>query len=82
MPFKTTATWIKRVRKSEELQDFLMQQEISWQFNLSKLPWWGGIYERLIKEIKKTVYKMLGKTHLNFDLLETVVIDIEKHLNN
>ncbi|XP_074611853.1 uncharacterized protein LOC141866271 [Acropora palmata] len=80
--FKTTATWIKRIRKSEKLQDFLAQQEITWQFNLSKSPWWGGMYERLIKEIKKTVYKTLGKTHLTFELLEAVVIDIERHLNN
>ena len=74
--FKTMATWIKRIRKSEKLQ------EITWQFNLSKSPWWGGMYERLIKEIKKTVYKTLGKTHLTFELLEAVVIDIERHLNN
>ena len=80
--FKTMATWIKRIRKSEKLQDFLAQQEITWQFNLSKSPWWGGMYERLIKEIKKTVYKTLGKTHLTFELLEAVVIDIKRHLNN
>ena len=40
------------------------------------------MYERLIKEIKKTVYKTLGNTHLTFGLLEAVVMDIEKHLNN
>ena len=40
------------------------------------------MYERLIKEIKKTVYKTLGKTHLTFELHEAVVIDIEKHLKN
>ena len=40
------------------------------------------MYERLIKEMKKTVYKTLGKTHLTFELLEAVVMDIEKHLNN
>ena len=80
--FKTTATWIKRIRKSEKLQDFLAQEEIKWQFNLSKSPWWGGMYERLIKDIKKTVYKTLGNTHLTFEQLEAVVIDTEKHLNN
>jgi len=37
--FKTTATWIKKIRKSEELQDFLAQQQITWQFNLSRSPW-------------------------------------------
>lgn len=40
------------------------------------------MYERLIKDVKKTLYKTLGKTHLTFEELETVVIDIERHLNN
>lgn len=80
--FRATATWIKKIRKDEKLNDFLASQSITWQFNLSKSPWWGGMYERLIKEIKKTLYKTLGKTHLNFEQLETVILDIERHLNN
>ena len=40
------------------------------------------MYERLLKEIKKTLYKTLGKTHLLFKHLEAVVTDIERHLNN
>ena len=42
----------------------------------------GGMYERLIKDVKKTLYKTLGKTSLTFEQLEAVFIDIEKHLNN
>ena len=40
------------------------------------------MYERLIKDVKKTLYKTLGRTTLSFEQLETVIIDIEKHLNN
>jgi hypothetical protein len=80
--FKTTAQWIKKIRKSEVLQDFLAKQRITWQFNLAKSPWWGGMYERIIKEVKKTLYKTLGKTHLAFEQLSGVVMDIERHLNN
>jgi hypothetical protein len=80
--FKTTAQWIKKIRKSEKLQDFLANQSITWQFNLAKSPWWGGMYERIIKEIEKTLYKTLGKTHLTFEQLSAVVMDIERHLNN
>ena len=80
--FKTTANWIKKIRKSEELQDFLAQQQITWQFNLSRSPWWGGLYERLIKEVKRTLYKTMGRTHLEYAQVEAVVMDIERHLNN
>ena len=80
--FKATVKWIKVIRRSECLQNYLATQEIHWRFNLAKSPWWGGMYERLIKEIKKTLYKTLGRTHLTFGQLETVVMDIVRHLNN
>ena len=80
--FKATATWIKRIRKSEALQDNLARQRIHWHFNLSRSPWWGGLYERLIKEVKKTLYKTMGSTSLQYEQVEAVVMDIERHLNN
>ena len=78
--FKTTADWIRKIRRSEQLQDFLAAQEIHWKFNLAKSPWWGGMYERLLKDVKKTLYKTLGKTNLAFEQLEAVVMDIERHM--
>ncbi|XP_028390705.1 uncharacterized protein LOC114515614 [Dendronephthya gigantea] len=80
--FKATATWIKKIRKGERLQDYLARQEISWKFNFSKSPWWDGMYERLLKDIKKTLYKVLGRSTLSFDQLEAIVIDVEKNVNN
>ena len=78
--FKVTAEWVKIIRKSEKMQNFLANEEIRWQFNLAKSPWWGGFYERLIKEVKKTLYKTLGKSHLSFEGMEQVVMDIEKKI--
>ena len=60
----------------------MAKQRITWQFNLAKSPWWGRMYERIIKEVKKTLYKTLGKTQLTFEQLSAVVMDIELHLNN
>eukprot|EP00794_Sanderia_malayensis_P005198 gene5198-5853_t len=40
------------------------------------------MYERLIKDIKKTFYKTVGKSLLTFEQLETVVMDIERNMNN
>ena len=77
--FIATSKWIKQIRKSERLHDYLATQNIHWKFNLAKSPWWGGLYERLIKEIKTTLYKTLGKSHLLFNQLETVILDIERH---
>lgn len=80
--FKTTADWIRKIRRSEQLQNFLATQEIQWKFNSAKSPWWGGMYERPLKDVKKTLYKTLGKTNPAFEQLETVVMDIERYMNN
>ncbi|CAB4014977.1 Pro-Pol poly [Paramuricea clavata] len=66
--FKATASWIKEIRKTRHKQD--------------KSPWWGGMYERLLKDVKKTLYKTLGKTNIAFEQLEAVIVGIERHLNN
>ncbi|XP_067017971.1 uncharacterized protein [Acropora muricata] len=72
--FKTTADWIRAIRKSERGN--------SWQFNLARSPWWGGFYEIMIKEIKKTLHKTLGRSRLSYEAMESVVMDIERNLNN
>ena len=79
--FKTTAKWIKLIRKSEKLQDYLASEGITRRFNLSKSLSWGGMYEWLINDIKKTMYKTLGKTLLKSEQLEAVIMD-GRHLNN
>ena len=80
--FKATADWIKTVRRSEKLQNYLARENIRWQFNLAKSPWWGGVYERLIKEIKNTLHKTLGRSSLSYKAFESVTMDIERNLNN
>ena len=40
------------------------------------------MYKRVIKDLKKTVYKTLVRTTLSFEQLETVIVDIERQMNN
>ena len=51
--FQTMEKWLKQVLKEEELHDFLADQCIKWQFNLSRAPWWGGQFERLVGLMKQ-----------------------------
>ena len=55
---------------------------MEWQFNLLRLSCWGGMYERSIKEVKKTLFKTIGRLHLSYEQVKAVVMDIERHLNN
>ena len=41
----------------EGLQNLLATKEIHWQFNLTRAPWWGGQFERLIGLVKRALQK-------------------------
>ena len=58
--FKAAARWIQQVRKDEKLNDLLATLSIEWRFNLSRAPWWGGQFERLIGVFKNAFRKSVG----------------------
>ena len=80
--FAAGAKWLKRVMDDERFNDFLARMSITWQFNLSRAPWWGGQYERLIGVVKQALYKTIGNGFLSWTELENVILDVEVTLNN
>lgn len=73
---------MRTVMKDEKLQGYLASNEIKWQFNLSRAPWWGGQFERLIGLIKGALRKSIGSGLLWWTELEEVLLDVEITLNN
>ena len=67
---------------AEDPKAFLRERRISWQFNLSKSPWRGGMYERMVRMTKRCLKKKLGKARVSYEELETVLIEIESVINN
>ncbi|XP_068707690.1 uncharacterized protein [Montipora foliosa] len=80
--FVAAAKWLRNVMKDERLNDFLARQEITWQFNLSRAPWWGGQFERLIGVVKQSLYKSIGNGNLRWHELEEVILDVERIVND
>ena len=80
--FAAGAKWLKLVMHDERFNDFLAKMSIQWQFNLSRAPWWGGQYERLIGVVKQALYKTIGNGFLSWSELEDVILDVEVTLNN
>ena len=80
--FVAAAKWLKAVREDEKFNDFLANNVITWQFNLSRAPWWGGQFERLIGLVKSALYKTIGHGLLTWSELGEVLLDIEISLNN
>ncbi len=61
--------------KAEQRQNHL-------QFNLSRAPWWGGQFERLVDLVKWALYKGIGRACPFWNDLEEVLLDVEVTLNN
>ena len=80
--FVSAATWLNKVRKDEKFNDLLSEQSITWHFNLSRAPWWGGQVERLIGMMKVAFYKTVGQAILTWEELSEVILDEEVALNN
>ena len=57
--FKAGAKWLNSINRDEQFHDFLIKEKIIWKFNLSRAPWWGGQYERLIGLTKQSLYKSI-----------------------
>ena len=53
-----------------------------WKFMVPRAPWWGGMYERLVRSVKAALKKSLGQRCLSKTELETVLVEIEACVNS
>ena len=78
--FVGAAKLTKEIQKDEKIQDYLASK-ISWRFNLSRVPWWGGKLERLVGLFERAFYKVIGGGMLTWSELSEVALDVKTHLN-
>ena len=55
---------------------------MQWRFNLERASWWGEVFERLIQSTKRCLKNIIGQARLNYDELQTLVIEAEGVLNS
>ena len=58
--YALVSKWIKKISKSEILHHRLSTRCIKWKLNLSRAPWWGGQFERMVGLVKNTFIRHLG----------------------
>ena len=68
--------------KAVEVQNFMRYLRIKWNFILEKSPWWDGFYERMVRSIKNTLNKVVGISSLDYEQLNTVLVEIENVINS
>ncbi|XP_057297390.1 uncharacterized protein LOC130627797 [Hydractinia symbiolongicarpus] len=67
---------------AEVTQRFSSNRGIKWHFNLEAAPWWGGMFERLVRSVKRCLKKTLHNTRLSYEELLTVLAEIQAVINN
>ena len=80
--FKSAARVIAKIITHPDVRQHLFNISVEWHFNLEKAPWWGGIFERLIRSTKRCLRKMIGQAKFNHDELITAVTEVEAIINS
>ena len=68
--------------KGRELMKYNANHGINWRFNLPKSPWWGGMFERMVRSTKRCLKKVIGHQRLTYEELLTTLIEVEAVINN
>ena len=80
--FKSAAKLLVKILKHPEVQGYFSGIHIQWSFNLEKAPWWGGIFECMIKSVKLCLRKTTGRGKLTMDELVTATTEVEMIVNS
>ena len=73
---------LSRLFQSVYLKQALSAKGIEWRFIPKRAPWYGGWWERLIGLTKTCLKKILGRTFIGLETLQTIVTEIEKVIND
>ena len=80
--FVATGKWLSVLKKNHSLASYKGALNIKWKFNVSRAPWWGGFFERLIGIMKRSLSKAIGRSLLTYQELEETLLDVETCMNN
>ncbi|XP_064461641.1 uncharacterized protein LOC135371581 [Ornithodoros turicata] len=66
----------------QRFHDYCTEKMITWKFIMTYAPWWGGFWERLVKTVKGTLRKTLGRNRYGFEELTTILQQVEAVVNS
>ena len=79
--FKSSSKEICKIIRSQEIWRFLVDRRVKWQFIVERAPWWGGFWERLVRSVKRPLKRVVGRSTLSYDELNTLLIEIKAIIN-
>eukprot|EP00794_Sanderia_malayensis_P015494 gene15494-biopygen11958 len=79
--YKAAAKEIRKLKRSPRLSEYLENNQITWKFIIELVPWQGGMWERLIRSVKRCLNKVIGQANLTYYELSTLVTEVESVIN-
>ncbi|XP_064479062.1 uncharacterized protein LOC135392275 [Ornithodoros turicata] len=64
------------------VKDHFSTSKIEWRFIMERAPWWGGFYERLVRSVKTSLKKVLGRKLLDTEEIVTILTEVEAVINS
>jgi transposase InsO family protein len=80
--FQAASNHLKRLFGSTSVTDTFSRRGVEWRFIPKRAPWYGGFWERLIGLTKTSLKKVLGRSSVTLETLQTIVTEIEAILND
>ena len=80
--FKAAAKTIQAVLGHKNVKAYFSGLDVKWVFNIPKAPWWGGIFEWMVRSMKRCLRKIVGPAKLSYDELLTALTEVEMVLNS
>jgi len=68
--------------KAEHHQQLAKEKKITWHFNPPLTPHWGGVWERLIKDVKRAIKSEMHKKVIKEKLFECILLQVEDIMNS
>lgn len=73
---------LNKEQVQSDIRHFLRDQKTIWNFIPPNAPHFGGLWEAGVKSMKYHLYRIIGKAHLNYEEMLTVLCEIEAILNS
>lgn len=80
--FHATAKFLRSIFKDPTVEEYLAVQGCQWVFNVECAPWWGGVFERMVRSTKRCLRKLVGRASFTRDEMLTAVVEIEAVINS
>ena len=69
------------IKERKSLEDFATLHQLRWVFTTPNSPHQGGIYESLIKQVKRAVRVVVGTQNLTWNEMSTVFAEVKSLIN-